>query len=123
MPSDPDTGPIRMSTLSCSTSLRAPRIAESGLALVGKVTISIVLPPALAPACFTAISVPRSASSPSAVSAPSRVARTPILIFSCASAAPAQRLAAATADNNVLFMGVILPSVPAPISRQGLPRG
>ena len=36
MPSEPDTGPIRMSTLSCSTSLRAPRIAESGLALVGE---------------------------------------------------------------------------------------
>ena len=29
MPSEPETGPIRISTLSCSTSLRAPRIAES----------------------------------------------------------------------------------------------
>ena len=106
MPSEPDTGPIRMSTLSCSTSLRAPRIAESGLALVENVITSMVLPPALAPACFMATSMPRSASSPSVVSAPSSVASTPILILSCACAGTASEIIAA-AISSFIRMNVL----------------
>ena len=48
MPSDPDSGPMTMSTSSCSTTLRAARIAESGLASVAPMITSTSRPPGLA---------------------------------------------------------------------------
>ena len=48
-----------MSTLSCSTTLRAARIAESGLASVAPMTTSISRPPAMAPNLFIATRNPR----------------------------------------------------------------
>src|SRR3972149_5977601 len=41
MPSDPDTGPITGGTLSCSTTFLTALRAESGLALVGMMIVSI----------------------------------------------------------------------------------
>jgi hypothetical protein len=47
MPSSPDSGPIRIETPSCSTSLRAALTALSGEASDEPLMISIFLPPAL----------------------------------------------------------------------------
>ncbi|MNY76185.1 hypothetical protein D3C86_2156880 [compost metagenome] len=71
-------------TLSCSTSLRAARSAESGLASVAAMMNSISLPAILLFACLAASCRPRTPSSPPEVSAPESVAITPILSFSCA---------------------------------------
>jgi len=56
MPSEPDSGDMRTSTLSCSTSFLTARIAESGLASVAPTTVSMSLPPALPPCALTASS-------------------------------------------------------------------
>ena len=52
MPSSPDSGEIRICTLSCSISLRTARTAESGVASVEAMTNSSSLPPACAGAVF-----------------------------------------------------------------------
>ena len=59
MPSEPDSGPRMISTLSCSMSLRAMRVAVAGVVSVFATTVSIFLPPAMLPACLSASSTLR----------------------------------------------------------------
>ena len=53
MPSEPDSGPTMIWTLSCSTSLRVALTATSGLASDEALMISIFLPPAMPLRSFT----------------------------------------------------------------------
>src|SRR5271169_5085020 len=85
-PSSPDSGPIRMATPSCSTSLRASLTALSGEASDDPLITSIFLPPAVYPASLNASSAPRTPSWPSTVNAPSSVASNPTLIVPSAHA-------------------------------------
>ena len=101
MPSAPESGAIRISTLSCSTNFLAARSAESGLASDEPLMISSSLPPALLWCCMTARSKPRMPSSPSAVYVPSRVEKNPTLILSAAWADPAKLAAARPATNAI----------------------
>src|SRR5262245_17264798 len=104
MPSEPDSGPTMMSTLSCSTSLRVALTATSGLASDDALMTSIFLPATVPPRCLTARSAPRMPSWPPAANGPSRVASRPILTTGAwAVAPPATTTAsttAATAVNN-----------------------
>src|SRR4030095_2438565 len=79
MPSEPDSGPTMMSTLSCSTSLRVAFTATSGLASDEALTISILRPATTPLRWRTASSAPRIPSWPPAANGPSRVASRPIL--------------------------------------------
>ena len=100
MPSEPESGPTMMSTLSCSTSFRVALTATSGLASDEALMISIFLPATMPPRCFTASSAPRMPSWPPAANGPSSVASRPILTGCWAVAPPATttaRIAAATA--------------------------
>ena len=82
MPSEPESGPRMISTLSCSISLRAMRVAVAGVVSVLATTVSIFLPPAMLPACLSASSTLRMPSAPPAAKAPSVATRMPTLIVS-----------------------------------------
>ena len=58
MPSEPESGPTMMSTLSCSTSFRVALTATSGFASDEALMISIFLPATMPLRCFTASSAP-----------------------------------------------------------------
>ncbi len=71
MPSEPESGPRMISTLSCSMSLRAIRVAVAGVVSEAATIVSIFLPPALPPASLSASSTLRMPSAPPAAKAPS----------------------------------------------------
>ena len=104
MPSEPESGPMMISTLSCSMSLRAMRVAVAGVVSVLAITVSIFLPPAMLPACLSASSTLRMPSAPPAAKAPSVATRMPTLIVSCAIAAPGSINAKAAAAPISRFM-------------------
>ena len=104
MPSEPESGPRMISTLSCSMSLRAIRVAVAGVVSVAATTVSIFLPPAMPPASLSASSTLRTPSAPPAAKAPSRATRMPTLIVSCATAAPGSINARAAAAPMSRFM-------------------
>ena len=104
MPSEPESGPRMISTLSCSMSLRAIRVVVAGVVSVAATTVSIFLPPALPPTCLSASSTLRTPSAPPAAKAPSRATRMPTLIVSCAAAAPGSINAKAAAAPMSCFM-------------------
>src|SRR5271154_6797862 len=109
-PSSPDSGPIRIETPSCSTSLRAALTALSGEASDDPLITSIFLPPAVYPASLNAISDPRTPSWPSTVNAPSSVASNPILIVPSAHANCGDRKvppSSATASSVFLWFFII----------------
>ena len=115
MPSEPDSGPTMMSTLSCSTSLRVAFTATSGLASDEALMISILRPATTPLRWRTASSAPRMPSWPPAANGPSSVASRPILTTGCCAVAiPATTIAstAATAvvHNNRFFGDVIVSS-------------
>ena len=100
MPSEPDSGPTMIWTLSCSTSLRVALTATSGLASDEALMISIFLPATMPPRSFTASSAPRMPSCPPAANGPSSVASRPILTVSCAWAAAERTVATAAPASN-----------------------
>src|SRR5262249_42811947 len=114
MPSEPDSGPTMMSTLSCSTSFRVAFTATSGFASDDALMISIFLPATVPPRCLTASSAPRMPSWPPAANGPSSVASRPIFtVCCCAVAIPAATTASTTASavHTIRFFGdVIVPS-------------
>src|ERR1700712_2216523 len=97
MPSLPESGPMRISTLSCSTSRRAEARATSGLLSDEARKSSILMPPISLLNSSRAISRPRKPSLPSSARGPSSVASPPILIGcrGCADAATARPVIAA----------------------------
>src|SRR5262249_9592938 len=114
MPSEPESGPTMMSTLSCSTSLRVALTATSGLASDDALMISIFLPATIPLRCLTASSAPRMPSWPPAANGPSRVASRPILTTCWASAIPATATAHAPAARirvHCLVSDFIVPSL------------
>ena len=102
---------MMMSTLSCSTSLRAMRIVVSGLVSVGATTVSTFLPAMVLFTCLRASSTLRTPSWPPVAKAPSSATRMPILIVPLwARAAPGKpRATTATALSKVLRI-VVPPS-------------
>src|ERR1700712_4290213 len=90
MPSSPDSGPIMICTLSCSTALRVELTALSGVASDDTLMNSIFLPPAMPFFSFSARSAPRMPSCPGAANGPSSEAKRPIFKTSCACAMPAR---------------------------------
>ena len=110
MPSEPDSGPTMMSTLSCSTSLRVAFTATSGLASDEALMISILRPATTPLRCCTASSAPRMPSWPPAANGPSSVASRPILTGgACAIAAPLTmaRTAATTSARTNRFLAAV----------------
>ncbi len=107
MPSEPDSGPIMICTLSCSTSLRVALTATSGWAFDEPLTNSIFLPPAMPFFWISASSAPRMPSWPPAAKGPSSVASRPTFSVSCAIADPAN--AANTAAAAIDLANILLP--------------
>ena len=98
IPSEPESGPMMKSTLSCSTSLRAIRTVVSGLVSVGATTVSIFLPAMVLFTCLRASSTLRTPSAPPVAKAPSSATRMPILMVPLwARAEPGSRRAASAA--------------------------
>src|SRR4029453_6071037 len=113
MPSEPDSGPTMMSTLSCSTSFRVAFTATSGLAAEEALMISIFLPATMPWPCFTPSAAPRMPSWPPAAKGPSRVASRPILTTCWASAVAATAttiVATASIRKHCLVSNVIVSS-------------
>jgi hypothetical protein len=112
MPSEPDSGPTMMSTLSCSTSLRVALTATSGLASDEALTSSILRPATTPFLSRTASAAPRMPSWPPAANGPSSVASRPIFtgLPCCANARPANAATIAAPTSvlvNVLFPDLI----------------
>src|SRR3954454_16767836 len=107
MPSSPESGPITIGVLSCSTSLRVAATALSGVASDEAFTNSIFLPPAMPFFCLSARSAPRMPSCPGAANGPSSDARSPIFRVSCAYEIPVTAINAAAAT--MLRPNILLP--------------
>src|SRR6478609_4659827 len=107
MPSSPDSGPIMIWTLSCSTALRVELTALSGVASEDTLTNSIFLPPAMPFLSFSARSAPRMPSWPGAANGPSSEASRPTFKVSWACARPPIAISAAPA--RMLRPKILLP--------------
>jgi hypothetical protein len=107
MPSEPESGPTMMSTLSCSTSFLVALTATSGFASDDALISSIFLPATVPPRCFTASSAPRMPSWPPAANGPSSVASRPIFTVCCACALPATT-ASIAAPSTAAFVSRVL---------------
>src|SRR5262245_61171449 len=111
MPSEPESGPTMMSTLSCSTSFRVALTATSGLASDDALMISIFLPATIPPRCFTASSAPRMPSWPPAANGPSSVASRPILTTCCCAVAIPARTTVSTAATTAVHWSRFLDDI------------